>query len=67
MLKKNCNLPLTQFDQFRLDAMQEYPVITSHFAVDKNGEYRSPEDVEQSQIIQDYSMLQYNLLFDSDE
>ena len=67
VLKKNCNLPLTQFDQFRLDAMQEYPVITSHFAVDKNGEYRSPEDVEQSQIIQDYSMLQYNLLFDSDE
>ena len=67
VLKKNCNLPLTQFDQFRLDAMQEYPVITSNFAVDKNGEYCSPEEAEQAQIIQDYSILQYNLLFDSDE
>ena len=67
VLKKNCNLPLTQFDQFRLDAMQEYPVITSHFAVDKNGEYCSPEDAEQANIIQDYSMVQYKLLFDSDE
>lgn len=67
VLKKNCDLPLTQFDQFRLDAMQEYPVITSHFAVDKNGEYCSPEAAEQAKIIQDYSVLQYNSLFDSAE
>ena len=64
VLKKNCNLPLTKFDKFRFDAMQEYPVITSNFAVDKNGEYCSPEEAEQAQIIQDYLILQYNLLFD---
>ena len=67
VLKKNCGLPLTQFDRFRLDAMQEYPVITSYFAVDKNGEYCSPEEAKQAKIIQDYSVLQYNSLFDSYE
>ena len=65
VLKKNCNLPLTSFDQFRLEAMQEYPVITSHFSVDKNGEFCSPEKAMQSQLNEEYAVLQYNMLFDS--
>lgn len=65
VLKKNCNIPLTPFDRFRLEAMQEYPVITSHFSVDKKGEFYSPQEAMQAQINKEYAIVQYNKLFDS--
>lgn len=60
VLKKNCGLPLSQFDQFRLDAMKEYPVFTSVFAVNQNGEYLEPETALQSDVLKEYAVVQYD-------
>ena len=64
LLKQNCNLPLNAFDQLRLAAMEEYPVLTCGFAVDKNGEYVSPQTAMESEIVQEYEIIQYQKMFD---
>jgi len=58
ILKKNAGLPLTAWDQFRLDVMQEYPVVTANFIIDGNGNQVSKEK------IRDYEIVQYMRMFD---
>ena len=62
VLKQNCKLPLTQFDQFRLECMEEYPVITYHFCIDANGEYYSWRETPKDEILQEYAIIQYDRL-----
>lgn len=62
VLKKSCGLPLNEFDNVRLAAMEEYPVITSYFAVNKNGDFVAPEEVTDSEVMNDYYLMQYDKL-----
>ena len=59
ILKKNAGLPLTAWDQFRLDVMQEYPVVTANFILDKDGKPVGRDDLK------DYELVQYMRMFDS--
>ena len=59
ILKKNAGLPLTAWDQFRLDVMQEYPVVTANFIFDKKG-----ARVE-ADVLKNYAYLQYYRMFDA--
>lgn len=61
-LKKNCDLPLSQFDQLRLDCMDHYPVITSNYCVNEKGEFCSVQDALDDKLIQDYAIVQYDRL-----
>ena len=58
ILKKNAGLPLTAWDQFRLDVMQEYPVVSTHFILDKDGNL-----IDKAQL-REYEFVQYMRLFD---
>lgn len=60
ILKKNCNIPLTEFDMVRLNAMKQYPVITANYVVDNEGEFHAPEDIMNDEVINDYAIVQYD-------
>ena len=60
VLKKNVGMPLTQFDMFRLDVMKEYPVITSNYVVDKDGNYYMPYEKADEDILVEYAIVQYD-------
>ena len=60
ILKKNAGLPLTPWDQFRLDMMEKYPVVTTNFILDKKGNHIKAEDMNE------YAIVQYMRMFDSD-
>ena len=58
ILKKNAGLPLSEWDQFRLDMMMEYPVMTLYEVLDKN--YRPVDKSE----LNDYATVQYMRMFE---
>jgi len=58
ILKKNAGLPLTAWDQFRLDVMQEYPVVTANYIMDKDGNRVVREKLK------DYEIVQYMRMFE---
>ena len=58
ILKKNAGLPLTAWDQFRLDAMQDYPVVTANFILDRDGNPVGRDGLK------DYEIVQYMRMFD---
>lgn len=56
---------LPAFNKFLLDLHEEYPVVSDHIVIDKNGNYFVPSDeIKNSIILQQYELLQYNDLFD---
>lgn len=65
VLKKNCGLELTPFDSMRLKAMEEYPVLTYLFSVNKDGKFVETDTAKQSDIIKEYEMIQYYKMFDN--
>ncbi len=68
LLKQNAGLALDQWDTFRLDAMQQYPVLNSYGVMDSTGTFRSfPETLEESPLLQEYECLQYYRVFDAAE
>ena len=58
ILKKNAGMSLTSWDQFRLDMMEEYPVVTSNYILDEDGNCVSRE------LLKDYEIVQYMRAFD---
>ena len=58
ILKKNAGLPLSDWDQFRLDMMDEYPVIALNHILDKNYNYVNPD------VLKDYAIVQYMRMFE---
>ena len=65
VLKKNCGLELTPFDSMRLKAMEEYPVLTYLFSVNKDGKFVETDTAKQNDIIKEYEMIQYYKMFDN--
>ena len=63
ILKNSAGLTLTAWDQFRLDSMLEYPIITGNFSIDSDGQLRGRDYA--TSTIHDYSLVQYSRLFDN--
>ena len=62
ILKDCAGLPLTAWDQFRLNLMEEYPVITSGYVLD--GNYQVVENAESTEGIVNYQYIQYMRMFE---
>ena len=58
VLKKNAGLGLTAWDRFRLEMMEEYPVVTANYVLNK--------DLNEADLIglKDYEHVQYMRMFD---
>ena len=63
ILKRNCGIPLTSFDCLRERAMEHYPVLTTNFAVDNNGNYVTPAIALKDPVVHEYQTVQYSRLF----
>ena len=59
ILKQCGGLPLTSWDQFRLDAMEQYPVMTGNFVLDADMSIVS-EDEFGSGLLKEYAIVQYD-------
>ena len=57
-------LPLTPFDDFLLQGMQQYPVFSSFGYIDANGHYSAKMPDDAKEFSATYEKLQYNGLFD---
>ncbi len=65
LLKENAGLPLDSWDTFRLEAMEEYPVVNGFGVLDSMGTFRSFHDaLNDSEMLQEYERLQYYRVFD---
>lgn len=58
ILKKNAGLDLTGWDQFRLDVMEKYPVMTANYILDSDGKSVSRD------ALKDYEYVQYMRMFE---
>jgi len=58
ILKKNAGLPLTAWDQFRLNTMKKYPVVAVDYILD---DHYNTVDIES---LNDYRIVQYMRMFD---
>lgn len=63
ILKACADLPLSSWDQLRLDVMQNYPVITGNFILNDMGEMISKEDMQSSELLKEYEIVQYYRMF----
>ena len=59
ILKKNAGLPLSAWDQFRLDMMAQYPVVSAYKVLDKDYNAADPA------ALRDYAIVQYRRMFDA--
>lgn len=58
ILKKNAGLPLTEWDKFRLNMMEKYPVVTCYEILDKD--YKAVD----ASALNDYAIVQYMRMFE---
>lgn len=64
LTKKKAGMELTQFDMFREEMYQKYPVFSQNIIIDNEGNiYRNKEEID-DEMISDYEKLQYYYLFD---
>lgn len=66
-VKKNCGMPLTAFDQLKLDAMADYPALTWFYSVNADGEFAAPEEADSSEAVRKYKYASYYNLFDAEQ
>ena len=58
VLKKNAGMSLDGWDQYRLDILKQYPIITTNFVISENG------DITDKSNLMGYEYIQYMLMFD---
>lgn len=58
------DLPKTDAQKFLLDLIEDYPVITARCLIDSQGNYTSADEFSSIPRVNDYSIMQYNLVFD---
>ncbi|WP_105203772.1 LTA synthase family protein [Neobittarella massiliensis] len=65
LLLKTAGLKLPAYNKFLLNLYKEFPVIDSTGIIDKNGQYYAVGDPgTDNPLLDEYSILQYNNLFD---
>lgn len=57
------DLPKTAAQKFLLDLIEDYPVITARCLIDSQGYYTSADEFSSISRVNDYSIMQYNLVF----
>lgn len=65
LMKKQTGLPLTNFDKFRLELYEKYPVFSINIAQDSSGNLYSGEELIDDKAVKEYEYLQYYYLFDN--
>ena len=65
-VKSSCGIELSAMDKLRLEAMEQYPVLTWYFAMNAEGEYVDPQEPMTLDVMKKYSMVEYYRLFDAD-
>lgn len=58
-IKEYCNIPKTNFDNFRYSVMEEYPAITVNFFVDKDGNYILTDNIPSNEKLTTYENICY--------
>lgn len=66
LIVKAANMEMTPYQRFLYELMQKYPVISLYGCYDSNGTFYESVDDINDEMIQEYRMLQYNNVFDSD-
>lgn len=66
LIVKAANMEMTPYQRFLYELMQKYPVISLYGCYDSNGTFYESVDDINDELIQEYRMLQYNNVFDSD-
>lgn len=68
IMKESTGMKKTGFDNFRLEASKQFPVLTVNGYFDNKGSFYSLADDEKSAsfsgILEEYDILQYNYMFD---
>lgn len=67
ILMELAGLNLTDYQKLLLTVHDEYPVITSVGAMDKDGNWKYADAFEGSDLLQTYEMMQYNYIFGDEE
>lgn len=65
LMKEKAGLPLTEFDKFRQELYQKYPVFSQNIIVDNEGNYFYDRRQIDDELINEYEYLQYYYLFDN--
>lgn len=65
-LLQTAGLPLTDFQYYLTQLQQELPVITANVAVDSSGTFYERGSEELEDTLEDYSLMQYNDLKDTE-
>lgn len=65
LMKEQTGLPLTDFDKFRLEMYEKYPVFSINIAQNSSGDLYGGGELINDEIINEYEYLQYYYLFDN--
>lgn len=66
LIVHSASMEMTPYQRFLYELMKEYPVITQYGCYDKNGNFYESVDDINDEWIQNYRILQYNNVFDSE-
>ena len=66
ILMEIAGLPKTALQKFETEMRDEYPVITSRYFMDTDGNIEKVSDYEKAEVLKRYADFQYNYLFDKD-
>lgn len=64
MLLDVAGLPLSSYQRYLQELMQDYPVVTANCAIDNTGRYLAPDEVLRESELVEYNKLQYYMMFD---
>lgn len=67
LVSEAAGLPLSPYQNFRKELMEEYPVITANFCIDKGGVLHTRKEMDADDGLLFYRQLQYNHLFDTNK
>lgn len=65
LLYEQAGIPLTDYQLFLQELQKELPVITGLVHIDKNGKYYENSDETYKDLLNQYSIMQYNYLRDT--
>lgn len=65
LMKEKAGMSLNEYDRFRMELMNKYPVISSNIIIDNDGNtYRSISEVDDD-MMREYEYLQYYYMFET--
>lgn len=65
LMKEKAGMSLTDFDKFKKELYQKYPVFSQNITIDNEGNYYYDYSMINDDLINEYEYLQYYYLFDN--